>query len=261
MKRLGLCMFLGMALTSMVFSITVDEIVKKANHVSYYAGNDGKAKVSMTISDSQERERKRQFSILRLDIDNEQDTGQKFYVYFERPSDVRKTAFLVWKHLDQDDDRWLYLPALDLVKRVAASDKRTSFVGSDFYYEDVSGRNPYEDQHELIEENEDYYILKSVPKDPASVEFTSYKSWIHKASFIPVKIEYVDAQDNKIRTYTALGVETIQGFPTVTSSRMDNHKLGSHTVLTYENVQYNVGLEDDVFTERYLRNAPRRLLR
>ncbi len=28
-------------------------------------------------------------------------------------------TLLVWKHQDRDDDRWLYLPALDLVKRIA----------------------------------------------------------------------------------------------------------------------------------------------
>src|SRR5690606_38275237 len=96
---------------------------------------------------------------------------QKFYVYFTRPADVNKMGFLVWKKLDTDDDRWLYLPALDLVKRIAASDKRTSFVGSDFYYEDVSGRDIDEDHHELIDTTDNYYVLKNTPRNPSSVEF------------------------------------------------------------------------------------------
>ena len=60
---------------------------------------------------------------------------QKFYVYFHQPADVSKMTFLVWKHLDKDDDRWMYLPKIDLVKRIAGSEKRTSFVGSDYFYE------------------------------------------------------------------------------------------------------------------------------
>src|SRR5690606_16588847 len=126
---------------------SVDEIVHRANKAAYYEGQDGRAQVEMTITDSQGRERNRRMTILRKDaastdtIENgAYRSEQKFYVYFTRPADVNKMGFLVWKKLDTDDDRWLYLPALDLVKRIAASDKRTSFVGSDFYYEDVSGQ-------------------------------------------------------------------------------------------------------------------------
>ena len=111
-------------------TLSVDEIVNRANLAAYYAGNDGRAEVMMTITDAQGRARKREFVILRHDV---VDGGQQqFYVYFKKPSDVRKMVFMVHKYIDKDDDRWLYLPALDLVKRIAASDRRTSFVGSHF---------------------------------------------------------------------------------------------------------------------------------
>lgn len=121
-------------------TLSVESIVEKANHVAYYQGRDGRAQVAMQITDSQGRKRRRKFTILRRDVDPAETSAgdQQFYVYFHRPADVNKMAFMVWKHLDRDDDRWLYLPALDLVKRIAASDERTSFVGSDFFYEDVS---------------------------------------------------------------------------------------------------------------------------
>jgi outer membrane lipoprotein-sorting protein len=249
---------------------SVDEIVQKTNQASYYMGKDGRAQVSMTIVDGQGRERAREFTILRRDNDapdsftGAPDTftgGQKFYVYFHRPADVNKMAFLVWKHLDRDDDRWLYLPALDLVKRIAAGDKRTSFVGSTFFYEDVSGRNIDDDTHELVETTDNYYVLKNVPKDPGAVEFADYTMWIHKASFIPVKIEYHDKQGKAYRVYEAKGVETIQGYPTVTKSRMTDLRTGGYTDLSYSDVQYDVGTPDDVFTDRYLRRAPRSYLK
>lgn len=236
------------------------EVVKKANHVSYYKGDDGRAKVNMTIIDDQGREREREFVILRKDVD-QTDGQQKFYVYFNKPADVKKMVFMVVKNMDRDDDRWLYLPALDLVKRIAASDERTSFVGSDFFYEDVSGRGILEDDHELVEENENYYILKSTPKDPKAVEFSSYKNWIHKATFLPVKTEYYDAQGNKMRSYTALKVDMVDGHPTVTSSSMENHETGGKTLMSYSSVKYDVGLPDDIFSERYLRKAPRSYLK
>jgi hypothetical protein len=57
-------------------------------------------------------------------------------------------------------------------------------------YEDVSGRSILEDDHTLIETDEKYFILNNVPKDPSTVEFSSYKIWIDRKSFMPMKAEY-----------------------------------------------------------------------
>ena len=143
----------------------VETIVSKANLVAYYQGQDGKAKVKMTITDKKGRSRIREFIILRKDTKDGGD--QNYYVYFLKPADVRKMVFMVHKHTDlkTDDDRWLYLPSLDLVKRIAASDKRTSFVGSDFLYEDISGRSLVLDDHELISDEGDVYKIKNTPKN------------------------------------------------------------------------------------------------
>ncbi len=244
----------------------VETIVQKANHMAYYQGADGRAKVDMTIHDSQGRTRNREFTILRWDEpkkgsdapkkEQSYDGKQKFYVYFLRPADVNKMVFMVWKHLDSNDDRWLYMPALDLVKRIAAADKRTSFVGSHFLYEDVSGRHIDADRHELQDVTENYYVLKNTPKEPGSVEFAHYVNYIHKETYLVVKTEYYDKQGNNYRTYNALKVERINGYPTVTKSRMKDTKMGGFTELSYSGVKYNTGIPEDIFTERYLRRAP-----
>ncbi|MGV7221844.1 MAG: outer membrane lipoprotein-sorting protein, partial [Nitrospinales bacterium] len=146
-------------------------------------------------------------------------------------------------------------------KRIAASDERTSFVGSHFFYEDVSGRNPEEDTHELVEETKSYYVLKSVPKEKGKVEFSFYKNWIHKTTFIPVKTQFYDKNNKPYRTYEALKVETVNDFPTVTQSRMSDSRIGGQTTMSYSDVKYNIELPENIFTERYLRNAPRKYLR
>jgi len=254
----------------------VNTIVARTNQVAYYQGKDGKAKVSMTIVDAQGRERNRQFTILRRDAlppgnakekyDEDEYTGdQKFYIYFHRPADVEDMVYLVWKQheINQDDDRWLYLPDLDLVKRIAASDERTSFVGSHFYYEDVSGRNPNEDTHELEQTTDTYYILKNTPKDAELVDFAYFKMWIHKESYIPVQTSYYDAQDKEYRRYTVLNVKNIQGYLTVTRAEMQDLQTGGKTVINYNQVEYNPGLPVEIFEnyQRYLRNPPMKYLR
>ncbi len=234
---------------------SLDDIVNKANLTAYYGGNDGKATVKMRITDAQGRTRKREFVILRRDV---KDGGeQKFYVYFKKPTDVRKMVFMVHKFIEKDDDRWLYLPALDLVKRIASSDKRTSFVGSHFFYEDVSGRLTNADNHELVEVTDTAYVLKNTPKDPSSVEFSSYTVWVDRQTFMPLKAEYIDKQGRKYREVAALEIREIQGIPTVVKSRVRDLLSGGETVSEFKNIKYNIGLKDTIFTERYLRRPPR----
>ncbi len=264
------CIRSGIVLTGIALASTpgiaqdgadAQTIVDRASTVAYYQGENGRASVHMSILDAQGRERTRDFVILRTDMDKVDNGKQRFYVFFTRPADVNRTAFLVWKNPQTADDRWFYLPALDLVKRIAPSDERTSFVGSHFFYEDVSGRGPREDHHILEEETDTYYVIRSTPNDPDAVAFASYRIWIHKTTFLPIKTVFYGADGEAYRTYTATAVETIDGYPTVVRSTMEDTRIGGETRMSYTDVEYNIDLTDDIFTERYLRTPPRRLLR
>jgi outer membrane lipoprotein-sorting protein len=239
----------------------VAEIVDRANKVAYYQGRDGRAAVKMTIFDSKGGKRLRKLTMLRRDDPARDGGDQKFYVYFHEPADIAKMVFVVHKKTRGSDDRWLYLPSLDLVKRIAASDKRTSFAGSDFVYEDVSGRELDEDEHELLETTKQYYVLKHTPKDPSSLEFASYKMWIHRGTFLPTKVVYYDAKGKQQRVMTVDSVTKVQGYTTVEKMTMENLASGTKTVVEYSGVRYDIGLPDNVFTERYLRRAPLKYLR
>ena len=252
------CCGCGVGLSA--FAMTAQEVVEKANAAAYYAGQDGRAKVQMTITDKKGQTRARAFTILRMNVE---EGDQRFYVYFQAPADVRKMAYLVWKHVGdaREDDRWMWLPALNLVRRIAPGDKRTSFVGSDFVYEDVSGRNTRDDIHEHVEETADQYVLKSTPRDPTAVEFASYTVWIDKESFLPRKAEYIDKQGKLFRRVEATRVEVIEGYPTVVESKVEDMNTGSTTVNIFSEIDYNIGLKSAIFTERFLRRPPREVTR
>jgi len=235
---------------------SVEEIVNKANLAAYYQGADGKAKVKMTITDKKGQQRHREFIILRKDVKDGGD--QNYYVYFQKPADVRKMVFVVHKHTDPktDDDRWLYLPGLDLVKRIAAGDKRTSFVGSDFLYEDVSGRNLAEDTHELKKTTDDLFVIKNVPKKPEMVKFACYDVSINRKTYIPMKMKYYDKKGKLYRIIESKKIETIQDFPTVVKSVVSDLNTESKTEMEFTDVKYDIKL-GDIFTERYLRKPPK----
>jgi len=225
----------------------------------YYPQTDAKSEISMRIVNRQGQVRERRLTMLRL---NETPGGDQFYyIYFHEPADVKGMSFLVLKHIGRDDDRWMYLPAIDLVKRIATSDKRTSFAGSDFTYEDVSGRALLEDAHELIgEENigtQPCIVVKSTPKRPDAAGFSYRKFWIDKATRLPLKVEHYDLKGKLYKVYETQEIQTIQDTPTITKAVMKDLESERHTEITMKGVSYNAGITSDIFQERLLRRPPR----
>lgn len=236
-----------------------EEIVAKAQQAARYAGDDGRVQARMLISDRAGREQQRVFTLLRRDIEDGGD--QDFLVVFSRPADVRGTVLLVNKKTARDDDRWLYLPALDLDKRISAGDKRTSFVGSDFFYEDISGRNPALDWHDLVSESADEIVIRCEPKEPDSVEFAYSHAVIDPKTFLPIRAEYYNDKGELFRKIETLHTEVVQGHPTVLKSQVTDLRSGSQTVLEMRNPQYDIGLDASAFGTTALRNPPQQWLR
>ncbi|PIU41180.1 MAG: outer membrane lipoprotein-sorting protein [Candidatus Omnitrophica bacterium CG07_land_8_20_14_0_80_42_15] len=225
----------------------------------YYPQTDAKSEISMRIVNRQGQVRERRLTMLRL---NQTPGGdQSYYIYFHEPADVKGMSFLVLKHLGRDDDRWMYLPAIDLVKRIATSDKRTSFAGSDFTYEDVSGRALDEDAHELIgEEDLNIYhclVVKSTPKRPDEAGFSYRKFWIDKATHLPLKVEHYNIKGKLYKVYETQDIQTLQDTPTITKATMKDLAGERYTEITMKEVSYNVGITSDIFQERLLRRPPR----
>lgn len=251
-----LIVLLVMFLPFKVFAFTADEVMKKSQAAFLYQGKDFKARVVMRLISKDGKERIRELTLLRKNY-GESGGDQKYFMYFYQPADVKDMTFMVYKYPGRDDDRWLFIPALNMVRRIAANDKLSSFVGSDFTYEDVSGRDIEDDNHSIIKEERigerDAYVIKGVPKDEKGSDFSYKLSWIDKENFLPLKEEYYDRGGELYKIFTADEIKNIQGFPTIIKRQMKDVKTGHRTDVTYQKTEYNIKLEDDVFTERYLK--------
>ncbi len=244
------------------------QIIEREQQAFYYPGATMKAKVNMQLVTDTGSMRTRVLTMLRKNVPGGLD--QKYYLYFYQPGDIRGTAFLAWKYPDRETDRWIFIPAVNMVRRIAASDSRSSFVGSDFLYEDISGRDRRKDDYTLLREEKlgdaECYVVQGVPKTPA--EYTRKLTWIDKRTFLPRKEEYYDAQNQLARVFAADEIRNVAAaehgtkiaIPTVVKRTMKNVQSGHRTVVAYENVEYDLELPDDIFTERALYNPPQRWL-
>jgi outer membrane lipoprotein-sorting protein len=254
-----LIIFLAMLIPLKTYAITADEVMTKSQAAFFYPGKDFKARVVMKLISKGGQERIREMTMLRKNS-GEAGGNQKYFIYFFRPADVRDMTFMVYKYPEKDDDRWLFVPALNMVRRIAAQDKASSFVGSDFTYEDVSGRDIEDDTHVITKEEKidgkDSFVVKSTPK-AGDVDYSYKLSWIDKATFLPLKEEYYDRKRELYKVFTADEIKDIKGFPTVTKRTMKNLQSGHRTEVTYLKADYNIGIQDSLFSERFLKQPPK----
>lgn len=259
MKKLVM-LLVALLLPMEVFAVTADEVVKKSQAAFLYAGKDFKARVMMKLVSKGGQERVREMTMLRKNF-GEAGGNQKYFIYFFQPADVKDMTFMVYKYPAKDDDRWLFVPAISMVRRIAAQDKRSSFVGSDFTYEDVSGRDIEDDTHAISREekigNKDCFVVKSTPK-AADADYNYRLSWIDKSTFLPIKEEYYDRKGELYRVFSADEIKDIKGLPTITKRTMKNIQGGHLTEVSYTKVDYNINIEDSLFTERFLKQPPKK---
>lgn len=263
-RIMGLTLLAGLAVgTSGAYGQDVTEdtagtLMNEVHQNYYYAADGGRARVQMILTDKKGRTREREFWMLRTDVEDMGD--QRYYIYFTKPADVRRTGFLVHKHADGDDDRWLYIPSIDLVRRVAADDRRSQFVGSDFTYEDVSGRLPSLDGHVMLDPEmlgeQEMLVVRSTPIEGKTADYAWRKTFIDPAIKMPVREEYYDNQDEMIREFRVERMEIIDGFPTAVERIMVDMKKNHRTTISFSEVTYSAELKPNQYTERLLKNPP-----
>ncbi len=210
-------------------------------------GDDRKSTLTMTLVNKSGRKRVRELESFSKDYGKD----RKSVMVFKKPADVSGTAFLNWEYDDpgRDDDKWLYMPAMKKVRRISGASRNEYFMGSDFTYDDMGDRNVEEDVHTLLgEENidgRDCWKIESIPVDPEDM-YTRKLLWVYKAADMVIKAEYYD-KDGLIKIYKALEFRMHDGFWTLFRSEMDNVSRDHKTIMEAASVQYDSGIDDDLF--------------
>ena len=129
--------------------------------------------------------------------------GDRSRIEFLWPADVKGTRMLTWTHKKGDDDQWLFLPAVNRVKRIASSNKSGSFMGSEFAYEDLGSQEVEKYKHKFIEESKldgrSSWKIDRVPVDTRS-GYSRIVTWIDVQYMNPTKVEYYDRKGELLKT-------------------------------------------------------------
>lgn len=233
-------------------------IMEKNAMVTKVVGSVSDATFTLINSSGQERVRKT-FVTSKLQangVDNMRMTR------FTSPPDIKGTVTLMVEHAEGDDDIWIYLPALKKIRRLVASNKKDSFVGTDFAYADVIGfKVPewnYRMTKEELFENEPCYVIEATPKNATIASNTGYSKridWIRKDNLVTVKSEYWDEAGSPLKTLNFHDLQLVDtGRGKWQAMRMEalNRQTGHRTIIRFENFKVDQKIKDAFFSTRYM---------
>lgn len=217
-------------------------------------GKDSTAVSTMTLTEKGHSPRIRQLVTYRL----EKTRGEvAALIRFTEPGDIAGTGLLTLDHAAGETDQWIYLPAMERVRRISSSRKGGRFVGSDYYYEDLRDRKVAQDQHRIIGREAvngvACEILESIPVEADSSVYAKRLSWIDPAKLIAMRIDFYEkGPEQPTKRWLLKKLEKIQGYWTVLDSVVTDLESGHQTRLAVEKILYDRRLPQQLFSSRAL---------
>ena len=230
-------------------------------------GRDARLALRMRLFDRQNRVRERALTVVTLTGGAGRPVpGDRTLIRFTYPADIEGTGLLVWDQPSADAERFLYLPALGRVRRIAGSEAQENFVGSDFTYEDIGGREFEKYDYVLLDDNATWkapdgsshpaYRLESRHRD-RDARFPRVVSLVRRDNFVVVRAEIHNRRDELQKVYDARRLELRGRYWTVMEMVMTDAGQRTRTELVVERAEYDLGLSGEDVSRRALERGAR----
>jgi len=265
-RLLGAVVGLGLALLHAspggASSLGADEIIRRLN-----ARDEGvqlTQRLVMELKDRRGKQRSREARTFRKYYGEEKRT----VIFFERPANVRGTAFLIYDYpeAERDDAQWLYLPALRKVRRISPSDRGDYFLGTDFTYDDIkkAGKVEPTEYHferlgDEVVDDHPCVVVEGRPADPSIAKELGYgriRLWIDPEIWMVRRARMWDVGGNDLKVVSTRDIREVDGLWTAHRIEARNLKTGHRTVFTFQESSYREPVGEDLFTQRSLRRGP-----
>lgn len=214
------------------------------------------------------------YTMVWINAQGKKGYDNKTVFFIEHPLDKKGIAYLGWLRPSgsaEQDDEWIYLPELRMVRRIAHRDHDHShdddeFSGSVLTRDHLDPRSPDLDDHKLLgikkENGRQYFVIESTPKHSAShqghsdsVIFHKRISWIEQGSHQLHRVQFYKHQKEVLNmTISWHQVEQFWMWKKVQATHL---RTGNQTTLDIKNIKINNGLKDRQFSKRALRKGMR----
>ena len=218
--------------------------------------DDFQNKSVMTLKDRNGNISKRFMRSKTLEM---KDDGDKNLIIFDEPKDVKGTALLTLTHRTEEDDQWLYLPALKRVKRISSSNKSGPFMGSEFAYEDITSEEVEKYTYKYIRDEKydslDCFVIERYPVDKRS-GYSKQIVWLDKKDYNPRKTMYFDRKGQLLKVLELKDYKVYIGKIWKPSLlHMVNKVNGKESILEFSEYEFRTKLTERDFDKNSLKRA------
>ncbi len=173
------------------------------------------------------------------------------------PARDQGTAFL-----KRYNEIWNYVPNIDRTIKMPPSMMSQSWMGSDFTNDDLVRESSTVDdyEHRIVREEEiggrSAWLLELIPKPETPIVWGKVLMWVDQEEYFQLKIENYDQRDelaNRIE-FEDLIIFDQRLIP----SKMiliPADKPNQRTILIYDDLQFNIDIEDSFFTQQNMRRV------
>lgn len=183
----------------------------------------------------------------------------RLLIRFLEPANIKGTGLLTLERRGADDDQWIYLPAQNKVKRIASAEKSGRFLGTDFTYRDLNPEDLDAYDYRYLDTKDlrgtPCYRVEARPRGDEGRERDGYAKrlvWIATDSYLPLRIEYHDRQEQFFKFRLAEDVRQLGRYHKAYRVEMRDIRRRHRTVLRFEEIKLDAGLEEEVFTRERL---------
>lgn len=240
-------------------------IVQEADR-RYSGYGDLAASFRMILRNKQGQVSERELRVRTLEVP---EGGTRSLCVFDSPADVKGTVLLTHTHKHKADDQWLYLPALERVRRIAAQNKSGSFMGSEFSYEDfatpVIEKYTYRWLRDEAYAEQDCHVIERRPIDKRNSGYLRQVVWMDAEHLRMLKVDYYDRKDSLLKTLTFRDYQQYAGRPAAGEGQenpdrfwrpgemsMVNHQTGKSSRLLWSDYAFRAGLSESEFNPQNL---------
>lgn len=182
----------------------------------------------------------------------------------EQPPDMRGASYLVREaEAGRGEDMFVYLPALDKVRRITGGMRDSALFGTDLSYADVRQiAYAFTDDSLRLERSETFegrpvWVLSMSPDPDNALRFDRVLAWIDQQSCMVIKAEFL--QEGAVRKrFSGSTADLAQSGPHwyLTRARIDDLQQQTHTELIITEVLSNQELADRLFNPRSFHLGP-----
>lgn len=231
--------------------LTAASIIEKSKEATQSTTAEHKIRMILVNKRGDELERK---MITRSKTKNGLNRSVTTFLY---PNETKGTKFLMVENADRDDDMKIFVPELKRVRTISSSQRRQSYMGTDFAYGDLEALDPKIGQHKRLDDaeikGEGAYVVES-SLDPKSTGYSKMINWFRKDNFVPIKTEYYDKDGDLKKVRTVSDIYQEGDVWVMKKMVMEDVQKNHKTVIEIVGSSQKP-IDDSYFTEQFLRQT------